>query len=195
MNFAQGTLVVPDWDERYRGGEHTTAEPSALLRTAIAGRTPGRALDLACGAGRNALYLAESGWKVTAVDGSRVAIEMLTARALERGVTVEALVADLEAAEFQIEPDAYDLICDFQYLQRDLLPAIRAGVKPGGIVVAEIHLNDGKPNVNPTNPRFLLERSELRKIFSDWKIEHYEERADEDGHHHDAAHLIARKPI
>ena len=185
---------MPDWDERYRGGEHTTAEPSRLIRTAIAGRPPGRALDLACGAGRHAIYLAEFGWEVTAVDGSLVAIEMLTARALERGVTLDARIADLEAGEFQIEPNAYDLVCDFQYLQRDLLPAIRAGVKPGGIVVAEIHLNDGKPNVNPTNPRFLLERGELREIFDDWEIEHYDERADEDGHHHDAAHLIARKP-
>jgi len=185
---------MPDWDERYRGGEHTTAEPSPLIRTAIAGRPPGHALDLACGAGRHAIYLAESGWEVTAVDGSPVAIEMLTARALERGVTVDARIADLEAGEFQIEPNAYDLICDFQYLQRDLLSAIRGGVKPGGIVIAEIHLNDGKPNVNPTNPRFLLERGELRETFGDWEIEHYDERADEDGHHHDAAHLIARKP-
>jgi len=185
---------MPDWDERYRGGEHTTAEPSRLIRTAIAGRPPGRALDLACGAGRHAIYLAESGWEVTAVDGSLVAIEMLTARALERGVTLDARIADLEAGKFQIEPNAYDLVCDFQYLQRDLLPGIRAGVKPGGIVVAEIHLNDGKPNVNPINPRFLLERGELREIFDDWEIEYYDERADEDGHHHDAAHLIARKP-
>lgn len=185
---------MPDWDERYRGGEHTTAEPSPLLRAAIAGRPPGRALDLACGAGRNAIYLAEHGWDVLAVDGSRVAIQILMQRALEHDVTVSVRVADLGSGDFQIEPNAYDLVCDFQYLQRDLIPAIRAGVKPGGIVVAEIHLNDGKPNVNPTNPKFLLERGELCEIFGDWEIEHYHERPDEDGHHHDAAHLVARKP-
>lgn len=67
-------------------------------------------------------------------------------------------------------------------------------MKAGVIVVAELHLNDAKPNVNPTNPRFLLEHGELREMFDDWEIEHYYERADEDGHHHDAAHLIARKP-
>src|SRR5690349_16943193 len=119
---------MPDWDERYRGGEHTSAEPAPVLTEAIKNRKPGRALDLACGAGRNAIYLGRSGWDVTAVDGSRVAIEILRERALELGVTIDARVVDLAASEFQIEPNAYDLICDFQFLQRDLFPAIRAGV-------------------------------------------------------------------
>ena len=56
------------------------------------------------------------------------------------GVAIDARVADLEAHEFTIEPYAYDLICDFYYLQRDLFPAIREGVRPGGAVVAAVHL-------------------------------------------------------
>ena len=185
---------MPSWDERYRDGEHTTAEPSPLLRMAVAGVRPGRALDLACGAGRHTIFLAKSGWNVLAVDGSNAAIEMLRQRALENGITADARVTDLESDEFQIQADEYDLVCDFQYLQRDLFPAIRAGVKPGGLVVAEIHLNDGKPNLNPANPKFLLERGELQKIFGAWEIQHYSETPDPHGQHHDAAHLIARKP-
>jgi SAM-dependent methyltransferase len=184
---------MPDWDERFRSGEHTSTEPSAVLTAAVLNVKSGRALDLACGAGRHAIYLSQNGWNVTAVDGSRVAIELLLTRAAEAGVTVDARVADLEKSKFEIEPDAYDLICDFQFLQRDLFPAILAGVKPGGLVVASIHLNDGQPNVQPSNPAFLLERGELPKIFADWEIEHYHE-GHEDEHHHDVANLIARKP-
>jgi SAM-dependent methyltransferase len=156
---------------------------------------PGRALDLACGTGRHALYLSAHGWDVTAVDSARVGIEILKQRAREAGLAIDARVADLERGEFQIEPATYDLICVFYYLQRDLFPAIRAGVKKGGAVVATIHLNDKKPDAHPRNPDFLLEPGELRREFSDWKIQYYHEGpSDEAGHHHDTAQLIARKP-
>ena len=185
---------MPDWDQRYRNGEHATKEPSPLIRTAIKNLKPGRALDIACGVGRHAIFLAECGWQVTAVDSSRVGIEILQQRAREAGVAVEARVADLEAGEFQIEPGTYDLICVFYYLQRDLFSAIRAAVKPGGTVVAAIHLNDGKQDAKPANPAFLLERGELKQLFADWEITYYREgESDEGGHHHDTAYLIARK--
>lgn len=186
---------MPNWDERYRNGEQATKEPSPLLRTAIKCLKPGRALDIACGVGRHAILLAEHGWHVTAVDSSRVAIEILQQRARKAGVTVEARVADLESGEFLIEPGTYDLICVFYYLQRDLFSPMRTGVKPGGTVVAAIHLNDGKEDAKPTNPAFLLEPGELKQLFAHWEITYYREsESDEGGHHHDTAYLIARKP-
>jgi len=187
---------MPDWDERYRSGEHTTREPSPLLIKAITDLQPGRALDIACGVGRHAIYLAAHGWHVTAVDASRVGIEILQQCASEAALWVHAQVADLEEGEFQIELVAYDLICDFYYLQRDLFSSIRAGVKPGGAFVAAIHLNDGNPEAKPHNPAFLLKSSELKTLFSDWEITYYQEGpSDEGGHHHDTAYLIARKPV
>jgi SAM-dependent methyltransferase len=201
---------MPDqnrWDERYLRGEHTTQEPSPLLIEAIRDIQPGRALDIACGVGRHALYLAERGWQVTAVDSSRVGIEILRQRALSARIPacgaqasclhqIDAHVVDLEKDEFQIEPAAYDLICNFYYLQRDLLPAISAGVRARGTFVAAIHLNDGNPNAKPHNPAFLLEPGELKTLFSDWEITYYlEGPSDEGGHHHDTAYLIARKPL
>ena len=187
---------MPDWDQRYRRGKHAPKEPTPLLRNAIRNLTPTRALDLACGTGRHAIFLARHGWNVTAVDSSRVAIEILQQRAGEAGVTVDALVADLELGEFKIEPDAYDLICVFYYLQRDLFSEIRAGVKTGGTVVAAIHLNDGNAEARPSNPSFLLEPGELREFFRDWQIQHYRDGAsEEEGHHHDTAFLICRKPV
>jgi tellurite methyltransferase len=187
---------MPDWDERYRRGEYTTEEPTPLLPRAIQNLKPGRALDVACGTGRHAIFLAGRGWDVTAVDSSQVGIEILQRRAREAGITIDARVADLEQSEFQIEAAAYDLICVFYYLQRDLFPAIRAGVQKGGAVVAAIHLNDKKPEAHPRNPDFLLEPGELRAEFRDWEIQYYHEaESDEGGHNHDTAQLIARKPI
>lgn len=184
-----------NWDERYLRGEHATKEPSPLLRKAVDILMPGRALDIACGVGRHAIFLAERGWTVTAVDGARVGIEILKARARELGLTVDARVADLERGEFHIEPGTYDLICVFYYLQRDLFPSIRAGVKAGGAVVAAIHLNDGKEDARPRNPAYLLEPGELKQLFAGWEITYYHEgESDEGGHHHDTAYLIARKP-
>ena len=199
---------MADWDERYRRGENATIEPNELLTQALdllgsssvmgdASARP-RALDIACGAGRHALLLAARGFDVTAVDRSRVGVELTRTRAHERGLRLDARVADLESADFDIEPGAYDLICDFYYLQRDLFPRLRVGVKPGGLFVAAIHLVDEASDVKPMNPNFLLEPGELRAAFEDWEVLRYHETkgrdADAGAHTRRSAELIARRP-
>lgn len=186
---------MADWNERYSKGEHIIAEPMPLLVRIAEGLAPGRALDLACGPGRHAIFLAERGWRVTAVDASRVGIELLQRRAVERGVEVDARVADLERGEFEIGAEAYDLIGVFYYLQRDLFPRIRAGVPPGGVVVAAIHMTDENPEVQPMNEDYLLQPGELRAQFRGWEIMHdYEGTSTEGGHRRRTAELAARKP-
>jgi tellurite methyltransferase len=172
ISHALGKSQMANWDERYRRGEHLNAAPLPLVMKAATYGWPGRALDLACGVGRHALWLAEQGWQVTAVDASAVAIELLQQRAAERGVNVDARVADLELGEFVIEPDAYDLIVVTCYLQRDLFPAMRAGVRVGGLVVAMIAMVDDDPQVKPMKPAFLLKAGELRAMFDDWELLH-----------------------
>src|SRR6202049_3500043 len=101
-------MDLHDWNKRYRQRERPAedldAAPTPLLvETASAlapGKTPRKALDLACGAGRNALWLAEHGWSVTAVDGSPAAIEILGRRAFDRGVILNMRIADLEKSEY-----------------------------------------------------------------------------------------------
>ena len=182
------------WDEKYKRGDHTTREPSHLLLRAVKQLKPGRALDIACGVGRHALFLAEKAWEVIAIDSSRVAIEILQRRAREGGLTVDARVADLELGEFTIEQERYDLICDFYYLQRSLFPQIRAGVKMGGTIVAAIHIIDEDPASRLANPAFSLEPGELRAEFQDWEIEYYLEGQPRDrDHHRRTAEIIARK--
>ena len=192
---------MADWDERYSRGDYATLEPSPLLARAVewCGRDAGRALDVACGAGRHALALAAQGFRVTAVDASRVGVELLRERARARGLEVDARVADLERGEFEIEPEAFDLVCDFYYLQRDLFPALRAGVRPGGLFVAAIHLVDEDPRARPMNPDFLLAPGELRAEFDGWDILHARETSGRDTdagqHTRRSAELIARKAV
>lgn len=174
-----------DWDQHYADAANLDFTPAPLLVQAAELLPPGRALDLASGPGRNALFLAQLGWQVEAVDSSEVAIRSLRDRA--RGLAVQARLADLERGEFAIAPDAYDLICDFYYLQRDLFPQIRAGVRPGGTLVAAIHLFEpGHTAV------FALGPGELRAEFEGWKILFYSE-AREHGRSRASAQIIARK--
>jgi SAM-dependent methyltransferase len=110
---------------------------------------------------------------------------------------INAVNADLERNEYRIEPDAFDLICDLHYLQRDLFPAIRRGIRPGGLFVASIHLALPQPDKRPMNPAFLLRPGELKEYFKDWRMEHYFEGRREDGSgcfKRAAAEIIARRP-
>ena len=161
------------WDERYRRGEHLDLAPLDFIAHAAPRLAPGCALDLASGPGRHARLLWELGWSVTAVDSSAVALSHLPAG-------IAAVCADLEKHEFDIEPEAWDLICVCYYLQRDLFPEIRAAVRKGGRVMAAI------PLPGTINPAYTMPPGELRALFQDWEVEHYAESR--------AAELIARKP-
>ncbi|HEX8144002.1 MAG TPA: methyltransferase domain-containing protein [Pyrinomonadaceae bacterium] len=185
---------MADWDGRYSRGEHIIAGPMPLLVRVAGMLKPGRALDVACGPGRHAIFLAERGWQVTAVDASRVGIELLQKNSRERGVHVDARIADLERGEFEIGAESYDLICVFYYLQRDLFPQIRAGVPTGGVVIAAIHMTDDNPDAHPMNEDYLLGPGELRAQFRGWEIMHdYEGSSTEGGHRRRTAEIAAKK--
>lgn len=181
------------WDERYGSGKYSSAEPHKLLIELTGKLKPGKALDLACGVGRNAIFLAENGWNVTAVDNSGVGIEIAKKRAAEKVVEIDFRVADLEKGEFEIEPDTYDLICDFYYLQRDLFSQMKSGVKVGGVIVSTIHIYGETEEAG----EFLLKEGELREYFRDFEILHYHETSltdkDADEHHRRTAEIIVKR--
>ena len=181
------------WDERYRAGEHSPATPHPVLKSIVDNVVPRDALDLACGAGRHAIYLAQKGWRVTAVDSSREGIRALRRRADDAGVEVDSVVVDLESGEFQIKVNAYDLICVFYYLQRDLFEPIKEGLRKGGVFVGAIHIIDDEPDSHPMNPKYLLQPGELKAFFAGWQIDHYHEgRHGGAEHKHRDAEIIAR---
>jgi tellurite methyltransferase len=175
------------WDERYRTSEPATAgPPTPLLARTAAGLRPGRVLDLACGAGRNAVWLAQNGWSVTAVDGSRAAIEIVR----RREPAIDARVADLEKNEYAIEADSWDLIAMCYYLQRDLFEPARRGVAAGGVVLAIVHIPE--PGSEPS--RFSLLPGELRNYFQGWEILHsYEGPLEDPEHKRWVAEIVARR--
>jgi tellurite methyltransferase len=183
------------WDEKFsRGDELHGLAPSAPLPQAVAVAKPGLALDIACGAGRHALFLAERGWRVQALDGSRAGIDRMLEEAGRRGVAdrIDARVVDLESEAVSLDDEAFDLVCDFYFLHRPLFEQIRRAVRPGGLFVAAIHVED-----RAARHSFLLEAGELRKIVEGWGFEvlrSSEGSSSETGHHHATAEIIARKP-
>jgi tellurite methyltransferase len=185
-------LSLKQWNARYRAGEQLFETPTPLVVEFAGSLTPGLALDLAAGPGRNALYLAERGWRVTAVDGSPVGLELLLARASAKNLEIDTHLADLEREEFTIQPAAYDLICDSYYLQRSLIEPMKAGLRPGGTLIAIVHLGDpDQPQGTPTRAY----QGELRAYFTGWTVLHYREgRPNESCHQRAVAELVARKP-
>ncbi len=189
---------IERWNERYERGEGVHAfVPSAPLPAAVELLSQGLALDVASGAGRHTIYLAERGWRVVAVEGARSGIEIMMGEARRRGIAsaIDARKADIESRPrgFQIEPDRYDLICDIHFLDRSLFDEMRDGVRPGGLFVARIHLHDSG-GTDRHNPAFLFERGELGSIAESWgwEIVHNHEGGG-DGER-PSAELIARRP-
>ena len=189
-------MELNNWNERYRlrerPAEDLGAAPTPLLVESAANLAPGKALDLACGAGRNALWLAEHGWEVTAVDGAPAAIEILRTRATERALKINPIVADLEKGEFQIEPSRWDLISMCYYLQRNLFEPAKRGLAPGGILISIVHVNEpGEPD-SPHR----LRPGELEQYFADWEILHrFEGKANDSAHRRAVAEIVARRPL
>jgi len=169
-----------DWNARHgEAGLLFGGEPNRFLVAEAATLSPGRALDLACGSGRNAIWLAEHGWKVTAVDRSPVSIP-----------AVDTHVTDLEKHAFPIAEASWDLIAVCYYLQRDLFESIKRGVKSGGIALVIVHIFEP----GHEQSRFSLHPGELAKYFDGWEILHYYEGKPRDpGHNRAVAEIAARK--
>ncbi len=165
--------------------------PSSWLRENIDLLPRGRALDVAMGQGRDAIYLAQQGFEVEGVDISPGVVEAALGAAREAGVVLEARVADLEGG-YEIQKEAYDVIVCFNYLQRSLFQGIKDGLKGGGVVVYETFTLDQRQFGRPRNPDYLLEPGELRRLFDDYKCLRYREGI-VDGQRA-VAGIVARKP-
>jgi len=149
-------------------------EPAQFL-VENAGLLPGgRVLDVAMGNGRNAIYLARAGFEVEGVDMSPEAVKTALASSREAGVTIRAQVADLEC-RYRIEKGAYDVIICFNYLQRSLMPQIKDGLRPGGMVVYETFIVEQVQFGKPTNPDYLLKHNELLDTFREFRCLRYRE--------------------
>lgn len=189
------------WDAHYNSEEYIYGEePLELLKQNIGLLKKGRALDLAAGEGRNAVFLAEQGFQVKAVDISAVALKKARRLAAKKGVEIETVTASLDF--FEPEEGGYDVVILSYYFARELIDKIKKALRPGGIIVSEMNVQDfamdgyAPPPSAPAEDRINtgenVRRQELHTLFSEYTILHYTEKSTD---LRPIAALIARKPL
>lgn len=195
-----------DWDAKHSlAGREAAEAPAGILAELWPLLPPGAALDLACGSGRNAIFLAEHGRPVTAVDWSQAALDLLEKRAQtlrlpvrriqrieeaqQARAGIDLVQTDLESAQLGV--NGYFLILCVRYLQRSLFSQICRALRPGGMLLFETYTKAQLDfSGGPRNPAHLLDRGELRRAFPELQTVFYRELRAEQG----IASLAARKP-
>ena len=166
-------MTLDEWNERYRSREEIASDPAPMLIRAAESLAPGRALDLASGAGRNAIWLAERGWEVVAIDGASEAIRILH----EHDPSIDARVMDLEGgAALPFDDESFDLVAILFYLHRPLFAEARRLVKRGGIVVCAARMRG----------TYRIAEGELLEHFAGFEVLHVREG--------EIAEIVARRP-
>jgi SAM-dependent methyltransferase len=163
------------WERKWAARSDESFRPHPLLtgNAHLLGR--GRALDVACGRGQNAIWLAQRGYEVLGVDISDFALAEAAAEATGRGLAEHIQFERVDLDNWMIPAAAFDLICVFRFLDRRLFPAIRAGLRPEGLLFYSTR-HIGALRQNPeANTAYLLGSGELLAEFSDWCIVHHEE--------------------
>ncbi|HEY5318206.1 MAG TPA: class I SAM-dependent methyltransferase [Solirubrobacteraceae bacterium] len=196
MSDAEVEPAREKWNRRYseQGITAFPDRPSEWLeenRELLLGPGGGRALDVACGDGRNSVFLAELGFAVDAVDVSDVAVGALRAAAIERGLAVDARRMDLELETLPVA--RYEVIVQMNYLQRDLFAALARALTPGGLLIVETVARAHVEELGKSfDPRFVLGDNELLRSFPDLHVRHYREGvAERSGRPRGVASLVA----
>ena len=163
-----------DWENEYSAKSlKDTPLPARLLKNHINLLTGGQALDIASGTGQNAVFLSSHGYKVIAVDKSPTASALASQYSLNKGSEIKTVTEDISA--FEIKENSFDLIADFYFLERKIIPKIKKGLKKNGLVFFETYTIEQQNIDGPHNPDFLLSTNELISFFKDFFIIFYYE--------------------
>ncbi len=168
-------LAARKWNENYRkspGGVVSAAQVLRLNHHLLSG---GKALDAACGLGGNAIELARAGYDVHAWDISEEALQRLHSEALAQGLSITTQQCDLIASP--PERGSFDLIIVSRFLDRALLPALVAALRPDGLLFYQTFIADKLSPTGPSNPDYLLRPNELLHLLGDLEIRFYREDA------------------
>jgi tellurite methyltransferase len=185
------------WNARYRDGAYEgRTHPTALLTEWLARLPRGRALDVACGAGRNSLALAAAGFAVTAVDIADAALARGRQAAVDRGLAIDWLCADLDEDPAVLPPGPFEAIVWVRYVHRTLMPHLIARLAPGGVLLTEQHLKSAEPVAGPTSAGFRLAPGELGRAAEGLTplYAHEGPVVDPDGRTVALAQLVAQRP-
>lgn len=182
------------WDARYRAATGPGAPARALTEFAHLLPLGGRALDLACGLGANALFLARRGFQVAAWDLSPVAITRL--RKAAAGLSVAPEVRDAVASP--PSPQSFEVVVVHRFLERALAPAIAGALTPGGMLFYQTFTRERVTPRGPQNPAYRLAPNELLGLFPGLRVRAYREEGtlgDTDRGLRDEALLVAERPL
>lgn len=160
-------------DTSSRSQSHTSSRPSswlvenADLLALVAGR---RALDVACGRGRHAFWLAAAGFTIDAIDRDEESIAFVNSEARRLGVPVTGDVRDIEAPSASFGHDTYDVVVVVHYLHRPLFPALVSALRPDGLLFYETFTVDQARRGKPSNPDYLLLHGELERLVAPLEV-------------------------
>lgn len=184
------------WDARYRDSDRVPSPAKVLADNLHLLPMSGRALDLACGLGANALLLAERGLDVSAWDLSPAALRQLREESHRRGLNIDIHVRDIQA-----RPPAsgsFDIIVVSHFLDRAIIPAIADALSPGGLLFYQTFTCEAVSNRGPSNPGYRLAPNELLRLFPGLILRAYREDGrvgDLTRGSRDVAFLVAQMPF
>ena len=181
------------WDQRYAGDTYRKGNPVTLVEDWVSSAPVGKALDVACGAGRNAILLARHGFAVDAIDISVEGLKLGQQHADELGLEINWIEQDLDQS-YTFDND-YNLIVVLWYVDLDLIARLTGHLAPGGYLLCEEHLQTDAEVAGPGNRNFRVPPGALREAVDGLEILLYEESIGEndDGEKLASARVVARK--
>ncbi|KAA3627412.1 MAG: class I SAM-dependent methyltransferase [Proteobacteria bacterium] len=179
---------IDRWNRKFAGrevGDEPTPDP--LLTRCPYLPPGGRALDVASGSGNNAVWLAQHGFDVTAIDGSVEGMRLAMALAARRGVRIRPIVADLDRVTLA---GVFDLVIVMHYLNRPLYRSLHDRLAPGGVLIAKTFNRDFLESRPGFNEDFVLATGELCELFGDLEVlDHAESPPSQRG----KSHIVCRR--
>jgi SAM-dependent methyltransferase len=169
------------WDERFQSGSYPqNPDPSPILRESIDDIPDGRALDVATGTGRNAVFLAEQGYAVDAIDQSRAGLRIARENAERQDAEGRVNLIQADVPTFEFPTNRYELITISFYRAVDRFPDIKEALVPGGYLFVEHHLRSTEPTpAGPSTDRYRFAANELLHACLDLTVLYYDETTEE----------------
>ena len=180
------------WNQRYAEDSYRKSNPVSLLSDWLPEIPVGRALDVACGAGRNSIFMAEAGFQVDAIDIAREGLKDARKKADQQGLSLNLVEHDLDEP-YPFDND-YDLIVVLWYVNLELITQLCDCLAPGGYLLCEEHLHSEQEVIGPHNPDFRVAPGALRKAVSTLDLLLFEESVETipEGGQVASARVIAR---
>ena len=183
------------WNQRYAEDSYRKNNPVNLVQDWLPEKPLGKALDVACGAGRNALFLAAAGYRVDAIDISSEGLKNARQNAAGQGLEINWIEHDLDRP-FEFDRD-YDVILVMWFVNLGLVTRLCGCLAPGGLLLCEEHLITDQAVIGPRTDDYRVAPGALRKAVAGLELLLYEESVEtgeEDGERVASARVVARKP-